>query len=58
MHRINGMLSVSGKKLRSMWSTKYWNGRESTFILPLEELFFKYEAPAPNKATREVGILI
>lgn len=43
------MLSVSGKKVLHMDRNKYYGG-ESASITPLEELFTKYEAPAPNES--------
>ncbi|EFX87450.1 rab GDP dissociation inhibitor beta-like [Daphnia pulex] len=46
---ISGMLSVSGKKVLHMDRNKYYGG-ESASITPLEELFTKYEAPAPNES--------
>lgn len=46
---ISGMLSVSGKKVLHMDRNKYYGG-ESASITPLEELFTKYGAPAPNES--------
>lgn len=43
------MLSVSGKKVLHMDRNKYYGG-ESASITPLEELFTKFEAPAPNES--------
>lgn len=45
---MSGMLSVSGKKVLHMDRNKYYGG-ESASITPLEELFAKFEAPAPNE---------
>jgi Rab GDP dissociation inhibitor len=44
---LSGMLSVSGKKVLHIDRNKYYGG-ESASITPLEDLFSKYGAPAPD----------
>jgi Rab GDP dissociation inhibitor len=44
---LSGMLSVSGKKVLHVDRNKYYGG-ESASICPLEELFTKFGAPAPD----------
>lgn len=46
---ISGMLSVSGKKVLHVDRNKYYGG-ESASICPLEELFTKFGAPAPDES--------
>jgi len=46
---ISGMLSVSGKKVLHVDRNKYYGG-ESASICPLEELFSKFGAPAPDES--------
>lgn len=45
---LSGMLSVSGKKVLHMDRNKYYGG-ESASITPLEELFIKFNMPAPSE---------
>lgn len=45
---LSGMLSVSGKKVLHIDRNKYYGG-ESASITPLEELFSKFGAPAPDE---------
>lgn len=45
---LSGMLSVSGKKVLHIDRNKYYGG-ESASITPLEELFAKFNAPAPDE---------
>ena len=44
---LSGMLSVSGKKVLHMDRNKYYGG-ESASLTPLEDLFTKFEVPAPD----------
>ncbi|KAK7868215.1 hypothetical protein R5R35_000619 [Gryllus longicercus] len=44
---LSGMLSVSGKKVLHVDRNKYYGG-ESASITPLEELFTRFGAPAPD----------
>lgn len=46
---LSGMLSVSGKKVLHIDRNKYYGG-ESASITPLEELFTRYGAPAPDES--------
>ncbi|XP_030760966.1 rab GDP dissociation inhibitor alpha [Sitophilus oryzae] len=46
---LSGMLSVSGKKVLHVDRNKYYGG-ESASICPLEELFTKFGAPAPDES--------
>ncbi|XP_060531727.1 rab GDP dissociation inhibitor alpha [Cylas formicarius] len=46
---LSGMLSVSGKKVLHVDRNKYYGG-ESASICPLEELFAKFGAPAPDES--------
>lgn len=46
---LSGMLSVSGKKVLHIDRNKYYGG-ESASICPLEELFSKFGAPAPDES--------
>ncbi|KAK9870969.1 hypothetical protein WA026_009930 [Henosepilachna vigintioctopunctata] len=46
---ISGMLSVSGKKVLHVDRNKYYGG-ESASICPLEELFTKFGANAPDES--------
>lgn len=46
---LSGMLSVSGKKVLHIDRNKYYGG-ESASICPLEELFAKFGAPAPDES--------
>lgn len=46
---LSGMLSVSGKKVLHIDRNKYYGG-ESASICPLEELFTKFGAPAPDES--------
>lgn len=46
---LSGMLSVSGKKVLHVDRNKYYGG-ESASICPLEELFAKFGAPAPDSS--------
>lgn len=46
---MSGMLSVSGKKVLHMDRNKYYGG-ESASITPLEDLFAKFEMPAPDES--------
>ncbi|KAL1506326.1 hypothetical protein ABEB36_005713 [Hypothenemus hampei] len=46
---LSGMLSVSGKKVLHVDRNKYYGG-ESASICPLEELFSKFGAPAPDES--------
>jgi len=46
---ISGMLSVSGKKVLHMDRNKYYGG-ESASITPLEDLFKKFNLPAPGES--------
>ena len=43
------MLSVSGKKVLHMDRNKYYGG-ESASITPLEDLFTKFNLPAPDES--------
>nr|QBH73829.1 rab gdp-dissociation inhibitor [Thermobia domestica] len=45
---LSGMLSVSGKKVLHIDRNKYYGG-ESASITPLEELFTRFGAPAPDE---------
>jgi len=45
---LSGMLSVSGKKVLHIDRNKYYGG-ESASICPLEDLFKKFGAPAPDE---------
>ncbi|KAJ8896732.1 hypothetical protein PR048_002077 [Dryococelus australis] len=45
---LSGMLSVSGKKVLHVDRNKYYGG-ESASITPLEELFTRFGAPAPDE---------
>jgi RAB proteins geranylgeranyltransferase component A (RAB escort protein) len=45
---LSGMLSVSGKKVLHVDRNKYYGG-ESASITPLEELFIRFGAPAPDE---------
>lgn len=45
---LSGMLSVSGKKVLHIDRNKYYGG-ESASITPLEELFAKFNRPAPGE---------
>lgn len=45
---MSGMLSVSGKKVLHMDRNKYYGG-ESASITPLDDLFTKYNLPAPGE---------
>ena len=44
---LSGMLSVSGKKVLHMDRNKYYGG-QSASLTPLEDLFTKFGAPAPD----------
>ena len=46
---LSGMLSVSGKKVLHMDRNKYYGG-ESASLTPLEDLFKKFDMPAPDQA--------
>uniref|UniRef100_A0A2P2HWV7 Rab GDP dissociation inhibitor n=1 Tax=Hirondellea gigas TaxID=1518452 RepID=A0A2P2HWV7_9CRUS len=46
---MSGMLSVSGKKVLHMDRNKYYGG-ESASITPLEDLFAKFDMPAPDES--------
>ncbi|XP_019865874.1 rab GDP dissociation inhibitor alpha [Aethina tumida] len=46
---LSGMLSVSGKKVLHVDRNKYYGG-ESASICPLEDLFTKFGAPAPDES--------
>lgn len=46
---LSGMLSVSGKKVLHVDRNKYYGG-ESASITPLEELFARFGAPAPDES--------
>ena len=46
---LSGMLSVSGKKVLHIDRNKYYGG-ESASITPLEDLFTRFGAPAPDEA--------
>lgn len=46
---LSGMLSVSGKKVLHVDRNKYYGG-ESASITPLEDLFTRYGAPAPDQS--------
>nr|QBH73827.1 rab gdp-dissociation inhibitor [Nicoletia phytophila] len=46
---LSGMLSVSGKKVLHVDRNKYYGG-ESASITPLEELFTRFGAPAPDES--------
>lgn len=46
---LSGMLSVSGKKVLHVDQNKYYGG-ESASICPLEELFTKFKASAPDES--------
>ena len=45
---LSGMLSVSGKKVLHMDRNKYYGG-ESASLTPLEDLFKKFDMPAPDQ---------
>ena len=45
---LSGMLSVSGKKVLHVDRNKYYGG-ESASITPLDELFTRFGAPAPDE---------
>lgn len=47
---ISGMLSVSGKKVLHIDRNKYYGG-ESASITPLQDLFERFQAPAPDETT-------
>uniref|UniRef100_A0A6M2DSS7 Rab GDP dissociation inhibitor n=1 Tax=Xenopsylla cheopis TaxID=163159 RepID=A0A6M2DSS7_XENCH len=46
---LSGMLSVSGKKVLHIDRNKYYGG-ESASITPLEQLFSRFGAPAPDES--------
>jgi len=46
---LSGMLSVSGKKVLHMDRNKYYGG-DSASLTPLEDLFKKFDLPAPDQA--------
>ena len=46
---VEGMLSVSGKKVLHMDRNKYYGG-DSASMTPLEDLFTKFGMPAPDQA--------